>query len=69
MSNDKPWPQAGRERLIVPQPVGTLGTDLPDYRAEMMAKVDKDHVLMMGDNPPCHACPTSPPCRIFSTCA
>ena len=40
MSKEQSWPQAGRERMIVPQPVGTYGTDLPDLRAEMLAKVD-----------------------------
>ena len=65
MSNEKPFPQAGRERLIVPQPVGTYGTDLPDLRAEMLAKVDDGHVLMMGDNPALPRMPEKPTLQDF----
>ena len=65
MSDDKPFPQAGRERLIVPQPVGTYGTDLPDLRAEMLGKVDDDHVLMMGDNPALPRMPEKPSLQDF----
>lgn len=65
MSDNKPWPQAGRERLIVPQPVGTYGTDLPDVRAEMLAKTDDEHVLMMGDNPALPRMPDKPTLQDF----
>lgn len=65
MNNEKPFPQAGRERLIVPQPVGTYGTDLPDLRAEMLGKVDDDHVLMMGDNPALPRMPEKPTLQDF----
>ena len=60
MSKEQSWPQAGRERMIVPQPVGTYGTDLPDLRAKMLAKVDDAHVLMMGDNPALPRMPDKP---------
>lgn len=60
MSDDRPWPQAGRERMILPQPVGTVGTDLGDRRSEMMARVDDDHVFMMGDNPALPRMPEKP---------
>ena len=65
MSNDKPYPQAGLERLIVPQPVGTIGTDLPDVRVEMMNKLDDKHVLMMGDNPALPRMPEKPTLQDF----
>lgn len=60
MNNNKPWPQQGRERMILPQPVGTIGTDLPYPRAEMMDKVDETHVFMMGDNPALPRMPDKP---------
>ncbi len=65
MTSDKPWPQEGRERMIVPQPVGTVGTDLPDLRAEMLGRVDDDHVLMMGDNPALPRMPEKPTLQDF----
>jgi len=65
MTSDKPWPQEGRERMIVPQPVGTVGTDLPDLRAEMLGRVDDDHVLMMGDNPVLPRMPERPTLQDF----
>lgn len=51
MCNDHLFPQAGRNRMIVPAPVGRIGTDIPDPESELIAKMDKDHVFMMGDNP------------------
>lgn len=65
MTSDKPWPQEGRERMVVPQPVGTVGTDLPDLRAEMLRRVDDDHVLMMGDNPALPRMPEKPTLQDF----
>lgn len=65
MTSDKPWPQEGRERMIVPQPVGTVGTDLPDLRAEMLGRIDDDHVLMMGDNPALPRMPEKPTLQDF----
>jgi len=60
MSDNRPWPQDGRERMILPQPVGTVGTDLGDRRSEMLAKVDDKHVFMMGDNPALPRMPEKP---------
>lgn len=65
MTSNKPWPQEGRERMIVPQPVGTVGTDLPDLRAEMLGRIDDDHVLMMGDNPALPRMPEKPTLQDF----
>ena len=60
MSKDKPWPQAGRERMIMPHPIAVIGTDLPDRHDELVAKMDKDHVFMMGDNPALPRMPDKP---------
>jgi hypothetical protein len=65
MSDNKPYPQAGLERLIVPQPVGTVGTDLPDVRVEMLERLDEKHVLMMGDNPALPRMPDKPTLQDF----
>lgn len=54
------WPQAGRERMIVPAPVGIEGTDTPDREAALLAKLDAQHVMMMGDNPALPRMPAKP---------
>ena len=61
MSEEK-WPQAGRERLILSAPVGRIGTeaDVPGIEHELLAKLDKDHVMMMGDNPALPRMPKRP---------
>ena len=52
MSDDtRPWPQAGRERMILPSPIGRIGTGAHDPEAELVASMDDQHVFMMGDNP------------------
>lgn len=57
MSESK-WPQAGRERLIVPAPVGVTGTGRENPEEALMRQLDERHVMMMGDNP---ALPRMPP--------
>lgn len=57
----RPWPQAGKERLIVPAPVGTLGTGRPLVERESLAQLgDGHHVMMMGDNPALPRMPEAP---------
>jgi hypothetical protein len=58
--DDGDFPQAGRERLIVPAPVGLRGTDVPDNEPELLAKLDAGHVMMMGDNPALPRMPARP---------
>ncbi len=53
------WPQPGRERWIVPPPVGLHGSGAPDPEPAMLAGLDAGHVMMMGDNP---ALPRMPAC-------
>ena len=45
------YPQAGRERMILPQPVATLGTGVPDLEREGWERLGPGAVFMMGDNP------------------
>jgi len=59
-SSGRPWPQAGRERMIVPAPVGRIGTDIPDPEMGLIRKMDADHVFMMGDNPALPRMPAKP---------
>jgi hypothetical protein len=44
-------PQDGRERLILPPPVATLGTGLPDTEKALVSSLSEQRVFMMGDNP------------------
>ena len=65
MCNHKPpaqadHPQAGRERLIIPSPVGWVGTGQPDPEHAVVGKLDGKAVLMMGDNPDLPKMPEKP---------
>jgi hypothetical protein len=42
------YPQAGRERKILPQPVATLGTGVPDLETEGLQRLGPRVVFMMG---------------------
>lgn len=55
-----PWPQAGRERLIVPAPVAIVGTGQSTGEHEALAKLDANTVMMMGDNPALPRMPEAP---------
>lgn len=56
----RPWPQAGRERMIVPSPVGIRGTALANPEMELLGELDEHHVMMMGDNPALPRMPAKP---------
>ena len=60
-------PQGGRERLIVPAPVGRIGT--PDRVDEMalLKRLGPDTVMMMGDNPALPKMPDRPGLLDFFT--
>ncbi len=60
MCDDHFFPQAGRDRMIVPAPVGRIGTDIPDPEPVLIKKMDADHVFMMGDNPALPRMPAKP---------
>ncbi|MEY2925604.1 MAG: hypothetical protein RL367_81 [Pseudomonadota bacterium] len=53
-------PQAGRSRMIMQAPAGFLGTGLPMPEQALMARMDSDHVFMMGDNPALSPMPDKP---------
>jgi hypothetical protein len=60
MCDDHGFPQDGRERMIVPAPVGWIGTGQPDPEPGMLARMDPGHVMMMGDNPALPRMPARP---------
>ena len=53
--------------MIVPQPVGWIGTGLADAEPEMLRRMDADHVFMMGDNPALPRMPEKPGLLDFFT--
>lgn len=57
---EESWPQAGRTRMIIPAPVGRIGTPEDVDEAAMLRRLDADHVLMMGDNPALPRMPARP---------
>jgi hypothetical protein len=59
-ASDAAYPQAGRRRLILPSPVGRIGTPIPNPEAALLAQLAPDTVMMMGDNPALPAMPAKP---------
>lgn len=54
------WPQDGRERLILPSPIGWVGTGASDPEPAIMAQLGGGTVMMMGDNPALPRMPERP---------
>ena len=54
------YPQAGRTRMILPAPIGLLGTGLGDPETQLMAQMSESQVFMMGDNPALSRMPAKP---------
>jgi hypothetical protein len=54
------FPQAGRERMICPQPISSLGTDVPNMERPLLARMSPERVFMMGDNPALPRMPKAP---------
>lgn len=60
MCMDDLFPQAGRERMVVPPPIALMGTGIANPEPAMLARMDPDHVFMMGDNPALRRMPEKP---------
>ena len=58
--DEEPYPQEGRRRLIMPAPVGHIGTGAPDNELEILKSLDSGTVMMMGDNPALPRMPKAP---------
>jgi hypothetical protein len=54
------WPQAGRNRLISPAPVGHAGYSAPFDELGQLAQLNPQTVMMMGDNPALPRMPARP---------
>jgi hypothetical protein len=61
------WPQAGRERLINPAPVGTIGRGADFDEIAMLRRLSPQTVMMMGDNPALPRMPARPRLLDFFT--
>ena len=57
---DDSYPQAGRKRQIMPQPIAFTGTGLHDPEAGMLAALDGSTVMCMGDHPGLPVMPRAP---------
>jgi hypothetical protein len=65
---EESFPQAGRRRLILPAPIATNGSGIPDIEAEMFAQLKPGTVFMMGDNPALPRMPSRPRLLDFFKC-
>jgi hypothetical protein len=54
------YPQAGRERMILGQPLASLGTGVPNTEKSLLQRLGPDAVFMMGDNPALPRMPKAP---------
>jgi hypothetical protein len=54
------FPQAGRERMILPQPIAAQGIRGPDLEKSMLRRLSPECVFMMGDNPSLARMPKAP---------
>jgi hypothetical protein len=58
--DNRPWPQAGYERMIMPSPLAWIGTGQTDPEPALIPRMDDTHVFMMGDNPALPRMPEKP---------
>ena len=56
----EPYPQAGRARMIMPQPIAMVGTGQATPEKALLRQMDTGHVFMMGDNPRLPRMPKAP---------
>lgn len=66
--DERPWPQAGRERLILSSPIGWVGTGAPDPEPDVLDRLTGNAVMMMGDNPMLPRMPERPTLLDFFHC-
>jgi len=58
--DNRPWPQAGYNRMIMPSPIAWIGTGTPDPEPALVPLMDDCNVFMMGDNPALPRMPERP---------
>ncbi|MDP3737670.1 MAG: HD domain-containing protein [Hyphomonadaceae bacterium] len=54
------YPQAGRQRMIMPHPIASVGTGMESLEMPLLAKMSPNAVFMMGDNPRLPRMPAKP---------
>jgi hypothetical protein len=54
------YPQAGRERMTLPQPISMVSSGRLSSEKEMLARMSPQRVFMMGDNPALPRMPKAP---------
>lgn len=54
------YPQAGRDRMIMPQPITVIGTGDANPEKTLLRRTDSKRVFMMGDNPQLPRMPAAP---------
>ena len=59
-SPENEFPQSGHKRLILPSPIGTIGTGAADIEPELFEAMQSGAVFMMGDNPALPRMPEKP---------
>ncbi len=67
-ADNRPWPQEGRERIIIAAPVAIVGTGQSTGEHEALARLSPDTVMMMGDNPALPRMPDAPTLMDFFRC-
>jgi hypothetical protein len=60
LREEMPYPQAGRERMILPQPITFQGTGAQQVEKVLLRRLDPLTVFMMGDNPALPRMPKAP---------
>jgi hypothetical protein len=54
------YPQGGRSRMIMPQPIAVVGAGEANPERRLLQRMDPEHVFMMGDNPQLPRMPKAP---------
>jgi hypothetical protein len=54
------FPQAGKERMILDQPIAFQGTGIANIESSLVRRLDSNTVFMMGDNPALPKMPKAP---------
>ncbi|MDB6086239.1 MAG: hypothetical protein JWN43_4120 [Gammaproteobacteria bacterium] len=60
MEEASDYPQSGKERMILPQPIATLGTGVSNPEKALLQRMNPQTVFMMGDNPALPRMPKAP---------
>jgi hypothetical protein len=54
------YTQAGRNRMLMPQPIAVVGTGTANPEKALLRRMDANHVFMMGDSPQLPRMPKAP---------